>query len=89
MLPSPPRHDRMLNRPETLTPDDPERMMTLTEGPALRRKSVVVKVGKVVVGGNAPVVVQSMTNTDTADVDSTRFRDLEACLSSNNISIVT
>ena len=30
-----------------------------------------VKVGNVTVGGEAPVVVQSMTNTDTADVDST------------------
>src|ERR1051325_12009368 len=37
----------------------------------LRRKSVPVKVGHVTVGGDAPVVVQSMTNTDTADVDST------------------
>lgn len=32
-----------------------------------RRRSVAVKVGTVTVGGNAPVVVQSMTNTDTAD----------------------
>jgi (E)-4-hydroxy-3-methylbut-2-enyl-diphosphate synthase len=36
-----------------------------------RRKSHPVKVGKVIVGGGAPVVVQSMTNTDTADVDGT------------------
>ena len=36
-----------------------------------RRRSVAVKVGHVTVGGDAPVVVQSMTNTDTADVDST------------------
>jgi (E)-4-hydroxy-3-methylbut-2-enyl-diphosphate synthase len=36
-----------------------------------RRRSVAVKVGNVTVGGDAPVVVQSMTNTDTADVDST------------------
>ena len=33
-----------------------------------RRKSVAVEVGNVRVGGNAPMVVQSMTNTDTADV---------------------
>ncbi|MBA1147216.1 flavodoxin-dependent (E)-4-hydroxy-3-methylbut-2-enyl-diphosphate synthase [Ectothiorhodospiraceae bacterium WFHF3C12] len=32
-----------------------------------RRKSVPVRVGNVTVGGDAPVVVQSMTNTDTAD----------------------
>ena len=36
-----------------------------------RRKSVGVSVGGVMVGGGAPIVVQSMTNTDTADVDST------------------
>jgi (E)-4-hydroxy-3-methylbut-2-enyl-diphosphate synthase len=36
-----------------------------------RRKSVTVKIGKVRVGSSAPVVVQSMTNTDTADVKST------------------
>ena len=36
-----------------------------------RRKSVGVDVGGVTVGGTAPIVVQSMTNTDTADVDST------------------
>jgi len=34
-----------------------------------RRKSVCVKVGSVAVGGTAPIVVQSMTNTDTADID--------------------
>ncbi|MDD7909349.1 MULTISPECIES: flavodoxin-dependent (E)-4-hydroxy-3-methylbut-2-enyl-diphosphate synthase [Pseudovibrio] len=39
--------------------------------PFPRRKSVGVNVGGVVVGGNAPIVVQSMTNTDTADADST------------------
>jgi (E)-4-hydroxy-3-methylbut-2-enyl-diphosphate synthase len=38
---------------------------------APRRKTLAVKVGNVVVGGGAPVVVQSMTNTDTADVKST------------------
>src|SRR5882672_5630652 len=36
-----------------------------------RRRSVPVQVGNVKVGGGAPVVVQSMTNTDTADVDAT------------------
>src|SRR3954447_18545586 len=38
---------------------------------APRRKSVAVNVGGVNVGGNNPIVVQSMTNTDTADVQST------------------
>ncbi|UXN07863.1 flavodoxin-dependent (E)-4-hydroxy-3-methylbut-2-enyl-diphosphate synthase [Bartonella sp. HY761] len=39
--------------------------------PFPRRKSVAVGVGGVTVGGDAPVVVQSMTNTDTADIDQT------------------
>ncbi|WP_371932827.1 flavodoxin-dependent (E)-4-hydroxy-3-methylbut-2-enyl-diphosphate synthase [Roseibium sp. MMSF_3544] len=39
--------------------------------PLPRRKSVGVMVGNVQVGGDAPIVVQSMTNTDTADADST------------------
>jgi (E)-4-hydroxy-3-methylbut-2-enyl-diphosphate synthase len=36
-----------------------------------RKKTYGVKVGPIVVGGGAPIVVQSMTNTDTADVEST------------------
>ena len=40
-------------------------------GPSLRHKTTKVMVGKVAVGGGAPIVVQSMTNTDTADVAST------------------
>ncbi len=45
-----------------------------------RRASVAVRVGGVTVGGGAPVVVQSMTNTDTADVESTvrQVRELAA-----------
>ncbi|MSO54833.1 MAG: flavodoxin-dependent (E)-4-hydroxy-3-methylbut-2-enyl-diphosphate synthase [Rhodospirillales bacterium] len=39
--------------------------------PIERRKSVAVRVGPVVIGGGAPVVVQSMTNTDTADIAKT------------------
>ena len=40
-------------------------------GPAERHQTVAVKVGNVTVGGGAPVVVQSMTNTDTADIEAT------------------
>ncbi len=36
-----------------------------------RRNSVAVAIGGVIMGGGAPVVVQSMTNTDTADVEAT------------------
>src|SRR3982075_2917564 len=39
--------------------------------PITRRKTVGVKVGHIQGGGGAPVVVQSMTNTDTADIAGT------------------
>ena len=42
-----------------------------------RHQTVGVKVGKVQVGGGAPVVVQSMTNTDTADIAATVQQCLE------------
>jgi len=38
---------------------------------APRRRTVAVRIGAVTVGGDAPVVVQSMTNTDTADAEAT------------------
>ncbi len=46
--------------------------------PIKRHKTHTVKVRNIVIGGNAPVVVQSMTNTDTADLDKTfeQVRDL-------------
>jgi (E)-4-hydroxy-3-methylbut-2-enyl-diphosphate synthase len=45
--------------------------MIAFSGPAPRHQTVAVKVGNVTVGGGAPVVVQSMTNTDTADAEAT------------------
>jgi (E)-4-hydroxy-3-methylbut-2-enyl-diphosphate synthase len=42
-----------------------------------RKKTFGVKVGNVTVGGGAPIVVQSMTNTDTADADKTLQQTLE------------
>ena len=42
-----------------------------SHGPAARRQSRQVRVGQVAIGGDAPIVVQSMTNTDTADVAAT------------------
>ncbi|HYJ40061.1 MAG TPA: flavodoxin-dependent (E)-4-hydroxy-3-methylbut-2-enyl-diphosphate synthase, partial [Steroidobacteraceae bacterium] len=43
-----------------------------------RRKSVAVRVGRITVGGPAPIVIQSMTNTDTADIEGTarQIKDL-------------
>src|SRR5438105_1313159 len=53
-----------MNKPEKPLPDD-------VAGPSARRKTTQVMVGSVAVGGGAPIVVQSMTNTDTADVEGT------------------
>jgi (E)-4-hydroxy-3-methylbut-2-enyl-diphosphate synthase len=46
-----------------------------------RRKSKPVKIGNVTVGGGAPIVVQSMTKTNTTDVMSTilQIKELEGC----------
>lgn len=41
------------------------------ESPIVRRKSRQIMVGDVAVGGDAPISVQSMTNTDTCDVEAT------------------
>jgi (E)-4-hydroxy-3-methylbut-2-enyl-diphosphate synthase len=49
----------------------PEETKMSEAAPRERRKSVAVDVGGVLVGGEAPIVVQSMTNTDTADVAAT------------------
>jgi len=48
--------------------------MSETPGPAARRTTTTVDVGGVLVGSAHPVVVQSMTNTDTADVDATAIQ---------------
>jgi (E)-4-hydroxy-3-methylbut-2-enyl-diphosphate synthase len=50
------------------------------QSPIVRRKSRRIMVGKVPVGGDAPIAVQSMTNTDTCDVQGTleQIRRLEA-----------
>ncbi|KQW19285.1 4-hydroxy-3-methylbut-2-en-1-yl diphosphate synthase [Afipia sp. Root123D2] len=48
-----------------------ERTKTIEAGPKGRHRTVQVVVGGVKVGGGAPIVVQSMTNTDTADIEGT------------------
>ena len=53
-----------MNKPEKMTAND-------IAGPSARHHSTQVMVGNVAVGGGAPIVVQSMTNTDTADIDGT------------------
>ncbi len=44
-----------------------QRSSAMSNSAIARRKTVAVRVGDVTIGGDAPVVVQSMTNTDTAD----------------------
>ena len=58
-------------------------------GPSPRRSSAQVKVGHVAIGGGAPVVVQSMTNTDTADIEGTVRQVAELARSGSEIVRVT
>jgi (E)-4-hydroxy-3-methylbut-2-enyl-diphosphate synthase len=54
-----------------------------------RKKTFGVKVGHVLVGGGAPVVVQSMTNTDTADASSTFQQCLELAQAGSELVRIT
>lgn len=55
----------------------------------IRRKSTSVKVGSVMVGGQSPIVVQSMTNTDTADIDRTLKQIFELAKAGSEIVRIT
>src|SRR3954464_6498133 len=58
--------------------------------PALpRRKSVAVNIGGVYVGGSHPIVVQSMTNTDTADTAATVNQIMELARAGSELVRVT
>ncbi|MEE8279400.1 MAG: flavodoxin-dependent (E)-4-hydroxy-3-methylbut-2-enyl-diphosphate synthase [Alphaproteobacteria bacterium] len=63
----------------------------MSEGSASvpRRASVGVRVGDVVIGGGAPIVVQSMTNTDTADAEATAIQVAELAAAGSEIVRVT
>jgi (E)-4-hydroxy-3-methylbut-2-enyl-diphosphate synthase len=54
-----------------------------------RRQTIAVKVGNVQVGGGAPVVVQSMTNTDTANVAATAQQCLELAQAGSELVRIT
>lgn len=56
---------------------------------APRRDTVAVRVGAVTIGGGAPVVVQSMTNTDTADIDGTTDQVAELARAGSELVRVT
>ena len=58
-------------------------------GPSPRRRSRQVRVGTVAIGGDAPIVVQSMTNTDTADVAATVRQVAELARAGSEIVRVT
>src|SRR6201992_3878533 len=63
-----------MNKPEILpNPEILSNPMSETDiaAPSARRQPTQVMVGNVAVGGGAPIVVQSMTNTDTADINGT------------------
>ena len=57
--------------------------------PVERHRTVGVKIGNIQVGGGAPVVVQSMTSTDTADVDATTAQCLELAEAGSELVRVT
>ena len=54
-----------------------------------RRASVAVRVGNVTVGGGMPIVVQSMTNTDTADVEGTARQVAELARAGSELVRIT
>lgn len=54
-----------------------------------RKKTVQVPVGHVMVGGDAPVVVQSMTNTDTADIERTTQQIIELANAGSELVRIT
>ncbi len=56
---------------------------------ALRRISTAVKVGHVKIGGGAPIVVQSMTNTDTADIEATALQTADLARSGSELVRIT
>ena len=54
-----------------------------------RRKSIGVEIGHVKIGGGAPVIVQSMTNTDTADVEATAKQCAELAKAGSELVRIT
>ncbi|MEJ2140822.1 MAG: flavodoxin-dependent (E)-4-hydroxy-3-methylbut-2-enyl-diphosphate synthase [Gammaproteobacteria bacterium] len=54
-----------------------------------RKQTVAVKIGQITVGGNAPVVVQSMTNTDTVDAKATIEQVLQLAQAGSELVRIT
>ena len=64
-------------------------LQTMTKHLFPRRVSIPVDVGGVAIGGDAPIVVQSMTNTDTADVEATARQSAELAGAGSEIVRIT
>jgi len=56
---------------------------------APRRSTIPVNIGGVIIGGDAPIVVQSMTNTDTADVEATSRQTADLARAGSEIVRIT
>jgi (E)-4-hydroxy-3-methylbut-2-enyl-diphosphate synthase len=69
------------NRPDAIAAGSPSHIS--------RKKTYGVKVGHIMVGGGAPVVVQSMTNTDTADANFTFQQCLELAQAGSELVRIT
>ncbi|MCW9023386.1 MAG: flavodoxin-dependent (E)-4-hydroxy-3-methylbut-2-enyl-diphosphate synthase [Gammaproteobacteria bacterium] len=63
--------------------------MSYTNPAIARKKTVTVNVGHVAMGASAPIVVQSMTNTDTADVDATTKQTAELAKAGSELVRIT
>ncbi|MDI3515150.1 MAG: (E)-4-hydroxy-3-methylbut-2-enyl-diphosphate synthase [Rhodocyclaceae bacterium] len=74
-----------MTEPMTLRQDS----LPLDACPLARHRTREVRVGKVRIGGDAPVVVQSMTNTDTADVLGTAMQVAELARAGSEIVRIT
>ena len=63
--------------------------LNLNLGAYKRRKSIPVKIGNVTIGGSNPIVVQSMTNTDTADIKKTSQQIIDLAKAGSEIVRIT
>jgi len=63
--------------------------MSTNEFLVKRRPSVAVKVGSVTIGGNAPIAVQSMTNTDTEDANATAQQIIQLAKAGSELVRIT
>lgn len=63
--------------------------MALAAAPLPRRPCIAVRIGSITVGGDTPIVVQSMTNTDTADAKATAIQVAELAEAGSELVRIT